>query len=102
MVDILISLLRTATSKQMLVPYTETVRHCPVFNKHVLKDIEVGRHKLRFAIACTICQLTSTNLLGHRRHTSVFDAIPHNIIHGLLYPRLILSELSDHEDSFQH
>jgi uncharacterized protein YqfA (UPF0365 family) len=36
-IDVLIGLLLTlATPKQMLVPYTETVLHSPVFDEHVL------------------------------------------------------------------
>jgi steroid 5-alpha reductase family enzyme len=59
-IDVLIGLLLTlATPKQMLVPYTETVLHFPVFDEHVLQDVEVGRHKLRLAVAYKI---TSANL----------------------------------------
>lgn len=58
-IDVLIGLLLTlVTLEQMLVPDTETVLHCPVFDEHVLQDVEVGRHKLRLAIAYTI---TSAN-----------------------------------------
>ena len=60
-IDVLIGLLLTlATPKQMLVPYTETVLHSPVFDEHVLQDVEVGRHKLRLAVAYTI---TSANFV---------------------------------------
>ena len=60
-IDVLIGLLLTlATLEQMLVPDTETVLHCPVFDEHVLQDVEVGRHKLRLAVAYTI---TSANFV---------------------------------------
>lgn len=60
-IDVLIGLLRTlATLEQMLVPDTETVLHWPVFDENVLQDVEVGRHKLRLAVAYTI---TSANFV---------------------------------------
>ena len=60
-IDVLLGLLLTlATLEQMLVPDTETVLHCPVFDEHVLQDVEVGRHKLRLAVAYTI---TSANFV---------------------------------------